>query len=101
MQQGVEVTGLDHSDSLLLVDHAFVDQVAGDLQSSRSGTLTVTGLQHVQLAVLNGELHILHVAVVVLQDLADVLELLKAAGNFSAISEMGMGVRTPATTSSP
>ena len=31
--------------------HAFVHQVNSDLQRSRSGTLAVTGLQHVQLAV--------------------------------------------------
>ena len=36
-----------------------VHQIAGDLQSSLSGTLAVTGLQHIQVAILKGELHIL------------------------------------------
>ena len=49
------------------VDHALVHQIAGDLQSSRGGTLAVTGLEHIELAVLHGELHVLHIPVVVLQ----------------------------------
>ena len=56
-----------------LGDHAFVDQVDGDLQRGGRGALAVTGLEHVELAVLDGELHILHVAVVVLQRMRDVL----------------------------
>ena len=75
MQQGVQLLGLNAQDSLLLGDHALVHQVAGDLQSGLSGTLAVTSLQHEQLAVLDGELHILHVAEVVLQAAGDLDEL--------------------------
>ena len=39
----------------------------GDLQRGGGGALAVTGLQHVELAVLDGELHILHVAIVIFQ----------------------------------
>ena len=34
----------------LLVDHAFVDEVASDLQSSSGRSLAVTGLEHVEVA---------------------------------------------------
>ena len=42
MQQGVQRAGLDHSHGLLLVDHALVHQVAGDLQGGGSGCLLYT-----------------------------------------------------------
>ena len=76
MQQGIQLLGLHAQDSLLLGDHALVHQVACDLQSSLCGTLAVTGLQHIQVAVLNGELHILHIAEVVLQTGCDLNELI-------------------------
>ena len=76
MQQGIQLLGLHAQDSLLLGDHALVHQIAGDLQSSLCGTLAVTGLQHIQVAVLNGELHILHIAEVVLQTGSDLDKLI-------------------------
>ena len=81
MQQGVQLLGLHAQDSLLLGDHALVHQVAGDLQGSLGGALAVTGLQHIQVAVLNGELHILHIAEVLLQTVGDVDELLVDLGH--------------------
>ena len=80
MQQGIQVAGIDHGDGLLLGDHALVHQVAGDLQGGGSGPLAVAALQHVQLTVLHGELHVLHVAVVILQDIADLDELVIGLG---------------------
>ena len=74
VKQSVEVAGIDHGNCFLLIDHAFVDQVTGDLQSSLSGTLAVAALQHVELAVLHGELHVLHVAVMIFQKVADLDE---------------------------
>ena len=76
MQQGVQVTRIDHLDSLLLVDHSLVNQVTCDLKSSLGSSLAVTGLKHVQLAVLDSELHILHVSVMVFQLVADRNELI-------------------------
>ncbi len=46
----------------------------GHLQSGGGGALAVAGLQHIELAILDGELHVLHVVVV----------LLKAVGRSSA-----------------
>ena len=67
VQQSVELLRLHAQHSLFLVDHALVHEVDGDLQSSGGGALAVTGLQHVELAVLDGELHVLHVLVVLLE----------------------------------
>ena len=80
MEQGVEGPGLDHGHGLLLVDHALVHQVAGDFQRGGGGALAVAGLEHVELAGLHGELHVLHVTVVVFQGLADALELGEGLG---------------------
>ena len=81
VQEGIEALRVDHGDGLFLGDHAFVDEIAGDLHRGGSGTLAVAGLQHVELLVLDGELHILHVAVVVLELGADVGELLVGLGH--------------------
>ena len=77
MQQSIQVTGLDHSHSLFLGSHSLVHQIAGDLQGSLCSSLAVPGLQHVELFILNGELHILHIPVVVLKLVAHILELLE------------------------
>ena len=62
MQQRIELLGLDAQHGLALGDHALVDEVARDLQRGLRGALAVAGLEHVELAVLDGELHILHIA---------------------------------------
>ena len=80
VEQGVQVAGVDHGHGLLLVNHALVHQVAGNLQRGGGGALAAAGLQHVELAVFHGELHILHVAVVVLQGLAHLLKLSEGLG---------------------
>ena len=77
VKQGVEVSRIDHCDCFLLASHALIDKVAGNLQRCLCGSLAVSGLQHVELAVLDGELHILHVSVVLLEGLADIDELLE------------------------
>ena len=76
MQQAVQLLGLYAQHCLFLGDHALIHQVNGDLQGGGSGALAVTGLQHIQLAVLNGELHILHIAVMLLQTGGNVHKLL-------------------------
>ena len=91
VQQGVQGAGLNHSHGLLLIDHALVHQVAGNLQSGGGGALAVTGLQHKELTVLNGELHVLHITIVVLQGLADALELGKGLGELLSHLSDGHG----------
>ena len=80
MEQCVEVTGIDHQNGLFLGSHALVNEVAGDLESSLSCTLAVTGLEHIELAVLDGELHVLHISVVIFKDLANLVELSEGLG---------------------
>ena len=76
VQQGVELLRLHLEDGLVGGDHALVDQIDSDLQRGGGGALAVAGLEHVELAALDGELHVLHVAVVVFQRLRDVHKLL-------------------------
>ena len=80
MEKGVEVSGLDHKNGLFLGSHSLVNEVAGNLESSLSGSLAVTGLEHEELAVLDGELHVLHISVMILKDLANLLELIESLG---------------------
>ena len=44
-------------------------------ECSLSGSLTITGLQHVQFATLNSELHILHISVMIFQSLTYFFEI--------------------------
>ena len=91
MEESIEVSGIDHRNSLFLCSHALVNEVAGDLESSLSGSLAVSGLEHVELAVLNGELHVLHISVVVLESSANLLELLESLGELLSHLSDGHG----------
>ena len=75
VQELVELLGLDAAHGLLLVDEALVDEVGGDLQRGGGGALAVAGLQHVELVVLNSELHILHIPVMLLENIRNRLKL--------------------------
>ena len=75
MKKCIEVTWIDHRNGFLLASHTLIYEVAGDLQRSLCGSLTISGLQHVKLTVLNGELHILHISIMLLEGLAYLYEL--------------------------
>ena len=64
VQQLIERGGIDAGDRLRLVDQAFRDHVDGDLERRLGGALAGARLQHPELAALDGELDVLHVAVV-------------------------------------
>ena len=57
------------------VELALGDEVDGDLHHRLAGALAVARLQHEQLAVLDRELEVLHVAEVILEQLRDAHEL--------------------------
>src|ERR1019366_1131231 len=76
----VELLGIDAQDGFLLADQALVDHLDGDAYSRVTGALAVAGLQHVERAVLNGELEVLYVAIVIFQRGGDVLELVVDSG---------------------
>ena len=80
VQEHIERLRIDLHESFLLGDHALVDEVARDLDSGGSGTLAVTRLQHIEFAVFDGELHVLHIAVMLFEDLADFLEFVISFG---------------------
>ena len=67
VQQLVQLLRLATQDSLFLTNHTFANKIHCDLHHGSTGTFAVTGLQEPELALLYGELHILHVAVVILQ----------------------------------
>ncbi len=71
----VDLGGLDPGERLFLRDQAFLDHVDGDPDGGRGGPLGRARLEHVQLAALDRELEVLDVAVVLLELLADPLEL--------------------------
>ena len=102
VQQRVERAGVDRPQRLLGREQALVDRVDGEAHGGLRRALGAARLQHVQAAALDGELGVLHVAVVRLERAQD-LEQLRVArpGSSSASSCSGRGVRTPETTSSP
>ncbi len=75
MQQLVERVRLDAADRLLARDQPVACHVDGDLERRLGGALAVARLQHPQLAALDGELHVLHVAVMGFQPLYRRFEL--------------------------
>ena len=77
MKQSVKVSRIYHCNGFTLGDHALVNKVAGDLECCLCGALAVTGLEHIELAVFNGELHVLHIAVMVFESAAHIGELCK------------------------
>ena len=91
VQQAVKLLGLDLQNGLFLAQHAFVHQVHGDLEGRGRGALAVTGLEHVELAALDGVLHVLHVAVVGFQLAGDVDELLVHVGHLLLQVADGLG----------
>jgi hypothetical protein len=73
-QLGQLVAG-DPADRLVQVDEALVDELNGDAEGGPGGALADPGLQHPQLAALDGELDVAQVPVVVLQGPHDVHQL--------------------------
>ena len=75
MEQLVEFLRLAAHDGSLLVNHTLVQEVDGNLHHSGTSTLTVTCLEEPELAFLYGELHILHVVIVVFELVLYFIEL--------------------------
>ncbi|OPZ58522.1 MAG: hypothetical protein BWY87_01417 [Deltaproteobacteria bacterium ADurb.Bin510] len=80
MQQLVNLVGVDAQHGGFLVDQAFVHHVDRDVDGRSGGALAVAGLQHPEAAFLNGELDVLHVAVVLFKRLVGLDELLVLLG---------------------
>ncbi len=77
MQELVELAGVDARDGVLAGDEPLLDHVDGRLQRRRGGALRASRLQEVEPSVLDGELDVLHVAVVLLESPHRLGELLE------------------------
>ena len=75
VQQRVQRARLDRGDRLLARQQALADRVDGEAHGGLRGALRVARLQHVQAPLLDGELGVLHVAVVALEGAHDVEQL--------------------------
>ena len=82
VKQSVKVSWVDHSYRFFFSSHTFVNEVAGNLQSSLSRSLAVSCLKHKEFAVFNCKFHILHISVVIFKSLAYVLEFFKRSREF-------------------
>ena len=65
----------------LLVDFTGTKEIHGNLHHSGTCTFTVTSLEHPELAVLNRELHILHIFVIVFETVCNCYELGSTVGH--------------------
>ncbi len=79
-QEVAEILGRDAQDGFLLGDEALPDHIERDVHRRKTGALAVPGLQHPELALLDGELDVLHVPEVLLEDVADLEEFLVGSG---------------------
>ena len=75
-----EVIGLHASQTRRRVDQPLIEHVRSDANGGPPGPLAGPGLQHVELAVVDRELDVLHVASVTLQRLAEPAQLLGGLG---------------------
>ena len=67
VEELIELIGFATLDDCLFVNHTFVKEVDSDLHHSGTSALTITSLQEPEFAFLYGELHVLHVAVVLFE----------------------------------
>ena len=81
MEQFIELIGVDALDGSLFVDHALTEQVHRDLHHGRTCTLAISRLEEPELAVLYGELHVLHIVIMVLEAGLDLIEFLVNLGH--------------------
>jgi hypothetical protein len=77
MEELIERAGVDAEDRLLLRDAPVLHHLDGDAHRCPAGALPGAALEHVELAGLDGELQILHVAEVRLEPGADPGQLLE------------------------
>ena len=81
MKEFVQFLRLASEDGSLLINHAFVEQVHGNLDHSSTCALAVTCLQEPQLSFLYGEFHVLHIVIVLLQLVLECIQFLVEFGH--------------------
>ena len=88
----VELRGIDAAHGLFAGDQAFLDHFDGDAQGGGGGALAHAGLEHPELALLDGELDIAHIAVMILERQEHALELLTCGLEARGGLEVGDGL---------
>lgn len=76
VQELVELRGIDAAHSLIAGDQTLLGHLDGDAQGGGGSSLAHAGLEHPELALLDGELNVAHVAIVILERQEHALELL-------------------------
>ena len=94
-QQLRERVGVGRLDGVLRRHQLLLHHVVGDLDVGQRRSLAVSRLQHVELLLLDGELEVLNVAELLLERLADLLELLVGARKHRLVLHLGDGLRRP------
>ena len=92
VQELVELRGIDTAHGLFACDQAFLDHFDGDAQGGGGGALAHAGLEHPELALLDGELDIAHIAVMILERQEHALELLTCGLEARGGLEVGDGL---------
>ena len=72
----IDLGGVGPLDSLLFRDQAFIDHVNEDFDGGSGAALARARLEHVETPFFNRKFQILHVAIVLLQAMGNLLELL-------------------------
>ena len=80
-KQLIELGGRDAHNSFLFRNHALLHHGNSDTHGRGTGALAIAGLQHVELAVLDGELEVLHILVMLFQTRGDVSKLVVNIGH--------------------
>src|SRR5665213_904041 len=81
MEQLVERGGIDTAHRRFLIDHALAHHIDGDFQRRFRRALAAARLEHEELALLHREFHVLHVAVMRFEFLADGAEFGEGFGH--------------------
>ena len=81
MQQLIELFGRHAQHCFLFRNHALARHVDGHSDCGSAGAFAIAGLQHVELAILDGELEILHVAIVFFEAAGNLLQLPVGVGH--------------------
>ena len=75
IEQPLDIFRLDAQHRIFLGDEFLVSHVHGDLERSGRSALSGARLQHIEGAVFDGELHVLHVGVVLFKSYSNFVEL--------------------------
>ena len=92
VQELVELRWVNAAHGFLAGDEALLNHLDGDTQGGGGGALAHASLEHPELALLDGELDIAHVAIVVLERQEHALELLARGLKTRSSLEIGDGL---------